>query len=152
MVGGWVVLAVVMGAGTQACNAIWAFANPAPHHWDNADYLNQAYADSWSYRFGGPAYAPEHHPGVRRFGWLGVWDSILHRDVLRPPGYRVASLPFVYLRTGTLPTLTTLPSGQRSFSVPAFSVTSAAPPGRKASANGSSNWPILVMVKGGGVG
>ncbi len=105
MVGGWVVLAVVVVAGTQACNAIWAFANPAPHHWDNADYLDQAYADSWAYRFGGPEYDPEHHPGVRRFGWVGVWDSILHRDVQRPPGYRVVSLPFVYLQTAVLPTL-----------------------------------------------
>lgn len=106
VVAAWVAVTVAVLLGTQACNAIWAFANPAPHHWDNADYLNQAYADSWAYADGAlPEYDHKRFPGVHRAGLWGVWDSILHLDVNRPPAYRVVSLPLVYLPTRTLPTL-----------------------------------------------
>ncbi len=77
---------------------MWAFANPAPHHWDNADYLNLEYSDSWAWRYGGPG--PLHPTGYR-----GVWDSLMNADHNRPPGYRIVALPFVYVGTAILPTL-----------------------------------------------
>ena len=98
LVVGWVVLAAAVIFVSQLCNTMWAFGNPAPHHWDNADYLNLAYTDQWAAAFGGPT--PPHPTG-----WRGVWDSILNADPARPPGYRIASLPFVFLGTRMLPTL-----------------------------------------------
>ena len=79
VVAGWLALAAAVLSVTQTSNAIWAFANPAPHHWDNADYLNLSSNDAWAYRYGGPT---EH-----RVGWRGVVDSVLNGDV-SPAGCR----------------------------------------------------------------
>jgi hypothetical protein len=95
---GWILLAVAIVMGTQSCSLMWALANPAPHHWDNADYLNLEYNDSWAWRYGGPS--PSHPSGYR-----GVWDSLINADHNRPPGYRIPALPLVYLGTPILPTL-----------------------------------------------
>ncbi len=97
VVAGWLLLAAAVIFVSQLSNTMWAFANPAPHHWDNAEYLNFAYADLWANRFGGP----DNH----LTGWRGVYDSVMHADHDRPPGYRIVSLPFVFLRTRMLPTL-----------------------------------------------
>ncbi len=94
---GWLLLAAAVVFVSQLSNTMWAFANPAPHHWDNADYLNFAYGDLWASRFGGP----DNH----LTGWRGVYDSVVNADHDRPPGYRIASLPFVFLGTRMLPTL-----------------------------------------------
>jgi hypothetical protein len=102
---GWIAAGVLIVFTTQLCNTIWAISNPAPHHWDNADYLNMAWQDYWSYQYGGPVADPVHHPDVHRTGVRGVWDSLLHNDPNRPPGLRVVSLPFVFLGTKMLPTL-----------------------------------------------
>ena len=100
---GWFLVGFAVLIGTQLCSTIWAFANPAPHHWDNADYLNLAYNDLWSYTYGGP----ENH----RVGMAGVWDSLINADHNRPPGYRIVSLPFVFLGVRMLPMLRGLSLG-----------------------------------------
>ncbi len=99
---GWFLVAGAVLFVTQLSNTMWAFGNPAPHHWDNAEYLNFAYNDSWASAFGGPSTdAGGHHYA----GWRGVYDSVVNADPNRPPGYRVVSLPFVFLGTRMLPTL-----------------------------------------------
>jgi hypothetical protein len=95
---GWLLLGAAVIFATQLTNTMWAFANPAPHHWDNAEYLNLAYTDLWAARFGGPS--KEHYTG-----WRGVYDSLVNADPNRPPAFRVASLPLLYLGTRVLPTL-----------------------------------------------
>ena len=46
---GWLALAGCVVFVSQLSNTIWAFANPAPHHWDNADYLNWPTTTYWAY-------------------------------------------------------------------------------------------------------
>ena len=100
---GWLVLAGAVVFVSQLSNTMWALGNPAPHHWDNADYLNFAYRDYWASWFGGPSLVgtPPHHMA----GWRGVYDLVINADPNRPPGYRVVSLPFIFLGTRMLPTL-----------------------------------------------
>ena len=59
--------------------------------------MNFAYGDLWASRFGGP----DNH----LTGWRGVYDSVINADHDRPPGYRIASLPFEFLGMRMLPTL-----------------------------------------------
>jgi hypothetical protein len=85
---GWAVLAIVILIATQTCSTMWAFANPGPHHWDNAEYLNQAYRDLRAYQKGaliGPVT-----------GLGALYRSLNNQDPYRPPGYRLVSLPFIF--------------------------------------------------------
>ena len=100
---GWFITCFAALIGTQLCSTIWAFANPSPHHWDNADYLNLAYNDLWAFKFGGPE---NHTPGL-----AGVWDSLINADHHRPPGYRMVAAPFLFLGVAMLPMLRALSLG-----------------------------------------
>jgi hypothetical protein len=85
---GWIVLLTAILIATQTCSVMWAFANPGPHHWDNAEYLNQAYKDLRAYQKGAV-------PGPVT-GLGAVYRSLMDEDPNRPPAYRLVSLPFIF--------------------------------------------------------
>jgi hypothetical protein len=85
---GWTVLMVAIVIATQTCSTMWAFANPAPHHWDNAEYLNQAWKDLRAYQKGA-LFGPMTGIGA-------LYRSLTTQDPNRPPGYRIITLPFIF--------------------------------------------------------
>jgi Dolichyl-phosphate-mannose-protein mannosyltransferase len=85
----WTLLAAIIILGTQIPSLIWAFANPTPHHWDNAIYLNQAYHDLYAWR---------NH---------GLINALLHDDIYRPPAYRIFTAPLLTMHLPMLAKLRT---------------------------------------------